>query len=260
MSDLRRPAKSAAEISALPPLGTTQGMQHVRDNGEGFAPETLVYIMREALARKEPTLFELGAMLLVGRRVAGRWQGGHVEGTMARLARHYGFDGDVDMRHDFRSECLSVLFAAIHAGLEREHFLEERFGRAFKTRCIDVARRLHAQRRQENRLLVNDVDDVAMGDTAKDHRTDALEDGLLASIARPEHERVVLAAMRALPPRQSQAAMLRWIERRPIEGNGAHTVANIMDISPTRVHQLLQQALRALRANEALRAIARGEA
>lgn len=256
MSDVNRPAKSAAEIRALPPLSTTQGTQHVRENGEAFDPETLVYIMRDALVRKDPALFELAARFLVGRPAGDRWQGGHVERTMAKLARRL----DDDVRPDFRAKCLSELFAAIHAGRDAEPFWEERFRKAFKDSCVDIARAIYRRRQKENEILVQDADDPDVVEKTADPRTVSVEDGLIEALSRREHESVVLAAVRALPPRQGQAVMLAWMEGRQLEGDAPHTVAKIMDISPRRVYQLLEAALVRLQANEALRAIARGEA
>jgi DNA-directed RNA polymerase specialized sigma24 family protein len=255
MSNLDRPPKSAAEIKALPSLGTTEGLQHVRENGEIFAPETLVYVMRDALVREDPTLFELAARFLVGRRSGDRWQGGHVERTIAKLAWRL----DADLRPDFRSKCLSALFAAIYAGREAKPFWEERFRRAFKMVCVDNARALYRLRQREQEIF-HDSDDVDFTEKVTDSRTDHVEDGLVEALSRPEHERVVLTAVRALPERQGQAVMLAWMEGRPIEGHGPHTVAKVMGISTRRVYQLLEAALSRLRANEALRAIACGEA
>lgn len=260
MDDLRRPPKSAAEISALPPLGTTQCSAHVREHGQTFSPETLVYLIREATLRRDTALVELSARLLIGQRGrSDRWEGGHCEATIAKLGRSYGFCRDPELRKAFRSGCLAKLVDAIHAGREEKHYWEERFGDAFKMACIDVARSLRQPRNRDMEAGVTGDSDAEIDVDDLDGGTGLIDEPILKRIATPHHTSALLKATRALPRRQRHAVFLAWIEGRAIEGDGTDTVAAIMGITPRAVYKHLEKARATLSANPDLRAIWFGE-
>lgn len=257
MRPLQRPRKSVAEIEALPALGSTQCSAYVREHGSGFAPETLVFVMREAKRLNDTLMFELAATLLIGREApAGRWTGGHCEPTISSLSRAYGFWSGYNLRIAFRRECLHALWEAIHAGRELKPYWEERFGHAFKARCIDMARSLErARNRNMEADEALDAEHAVDVDDLADGASEEVEDGIIAEMSRSQDELVVMNAIRALTPRQGMAVTLAWMEGRQIEGEDGDTVSAIMGISPTAVYKLLRKALIPLRANPALRAI-----
>lgn len=260
MDHLRRPPKSAAEISALPPLGTTQCSAHVREHGRTFAPETLVYLIREATLRRDTALVELSARLLIGQPGRGsRWEAGHCEPTIAKLARSFGFYSDPQLRAAFRSGCLAKLVEAIHAGRDEKHYWEERFGDAFKMACVDVARSLRLPRNRDMEAGVTDSGDDVVEVDGFDPGAALLDEAILERMASPHHTAALLQAVRALPKRQGHAVFLAWVEGRPIEGAGNETVSAVMGITPRAVYRLLEKARFTLRANPDLRAIWFGE-
>ncbi len=258
MRPLQRPEKSAAEIAELPALGTTQCSAHVREHGHAFAPETLVYLMRQATALRNTALFEMCGRFLIGQPTqGGSWSGGHCEPIIASLSRAHGFARDIDLRTAFRAQCLGKAFMAIHAGRDKKPYWEERFGDALWTSCIDVARSLRRPRQKEMEAGLAASDDADIDNF--DRGEPLLDETILAELAKPHHQAAVLAAVRALSPRQAEAATLRWMEGRHIEGNGHDTVAAIMGITPRAVHAHLDKAFGALRANPTLRHIWQGE-
>jgi len=260
MRPLDRPPKSAGEINALPPLENTEVSAHIQERGQSYAPETLVYLMREAIQLKKTLLVEMSLTFLIGRPVAGRWEGGHCERTIASLARAYGFDLNRDLRLAFRGRCMVALLDAIYAGRTRKPFWEERFGKAFKMACVDAARSLDLPGNRDMEAGVtregNDVIDVDNLDPDEL----LIDDEVAKRLSQPYHEAAVLRGIRALPPRQGEAVMLAWMERHPIEGDADDTVAKIMDITPRAVYKHLEKALPTLQANPDLHAIWCGEA
>jgi hypothetical protein len=257
MKPLQRPSKSAAEVKALPPLGSTECSALMRDRGHSYAPETLVYVMREAIQVRATDLFELAFRLITGKPVGNRWEGGHCERTIASLSRAYGFNTNSELRLAFRSRCLVALADAVHAGSATKPYWEERFGAAFKDACIDVARSLSRPRNRDMEAGVasDDAPDVDEIEPA----VELIDAELAKRLSQPHHESIVLQAIRALPRRQGQAVMLAWMEGRPIEGEVNDTVAKLMDISPRAVYKLLEKALPVLKNTTVLRAIWSGE-
>ena len=259
--ELRRTRKSAAEIAALPALGTTQCMEHVRTHGGAYDAETLVYLLRRSLALHDTPFFELCGRYLIGSEgTDGRWHGGHCEGVIVNLARYYSFVADRQLMREFRANCHGALWIAIHGGAP---FWEMRFGMAFRQKCIEIARSLVRERLRtaEVRDLgevdgdrVPDVEDIAAPDVAR------LDDEVLARLSNPTHKAVLLAAVRSLPKRQGAAVLLAWIEGKQIEGAGQETVSGLMAITPRAVWKLLAQARKTLESNPAVRAIWFGEA
>lgn len=261
MRELHRPPKSAAEIEALPSLGTTECTAHVHQHGHSFAPETLVYLLRETISARNTALVEMCAKFLLGSRDGDTgWKGGHCEGMIAKCARKFGFLSNRELLLAFRARCLSALWKAIYSGRERKPFWEERFGSAFKATCIDVARALRRPqyRDMEAGLAVDseanvDVDDVDPG-------VELIDDVVLHHLSQPHISAAFAQALLTLPPRQRQALSLRYDEGRDVEGSGDATVAAIMGITPRAVYKHLEKGLAVLRADPGLRAIWDGEA
>ena len=259
MDPLRRPPRSAAEINALPPLGSTQCAAHVREFGQPFAPETLVYLIREATLRRDTALVEVCARFLIGHRSSGDgWEGGHCEPTISKLSRTRGFHRDRELRLAFRSGSLAKLAEALHAGRDAKPYWEERFGHAFKDACIDVARSLRRPRNRDMEAgLAQDGDEAVDADDF-DPKIELFDEAILRSLANSSHMNTLMQAIRALPPRQAQAAFLAWVDGHPLEGDG-DTVASIMGISYRGVYKHLEKARATLSADPVLRAIWFGE-
>jgi RNA polymerase sigma factor (sigma-70 family) len=250
MSSLDRPEKSAAEIAAIVTLGTTQSHAYVRDHGAELSAETLICIMRGAKQRQDTALFELAGVFLLGRPGSdGRWTGGHCESVLAKLANTFGFRDQLERRVEYRSQCITELMRAIHAGTDKKPYWEERFGDAFRKACIDAARSMV---RDERVALGQDLvgeDDTDWDDGVPDPRTDDANDDALTRLARQDRDSRLLNAVRLLPPRQSQAVLLHYFEERAIAGQSADSVAAVMGISETAVHKHLAKARARLRAD-----------
>ena len=256
----QRPPKSATEIAALPPLGTTECLAHLRDRGASFDAETVVYLLRAALGLGDTTFFELAGRLLVGQQdQAGRWSGGHCEGVIVNLAREFGFLSDPDLLTEFRSRCYAGLWKAIHGG---KPFWEFRFGLALRQKCIECARAVAAERRRDHRHrpLVIGTDEIPDGDDAPGLDAIPMDEDVASRLSAQQNQETLRRALRALPERQGIAAQLAWCERRPVEGTDAASVASVMGITPRAVWKLLRAAGITLRADPAVRAIWFGEA
>lgn len=218
-----------------------------------------MYLMRELTHLKDTSLFEMCARLLTGHSSGDvGWEGGHCEPTIAKLSRFYGFHSYLDLRLAFRSGCLSALVQAIHEGREKRAFWEERFGKAFKTKCIDVAKSLRRPANRDLEAAVAREDSVDVDDC--DSGLPLIDATVADRLSKPHNEAVVLQAVRLLPLRQSRAVFLAYVEQRPIEGVSDSTVADIMGITPRAVYKLLEKALKTLRKNPDLRAIWQEEA
>lgn len=243
----------------MPALDSTEGSEHVRKHGLSYTPESLVYVIREAIDKRNTALVEVSFRFLIGREVGAQWEGGHCEGTMVLLARTFGFHLSRELRVAFRSRCLASLSEAIYAGREVKPYWEERFGDAFKKVCIDAARWLSLPRNRDMEAGVTGDGDDATDVDNFDFGKPLIDVEIVEQLSKPHHQAVVLRAVRALPSRQGQAVMLAWMEGRAIEGQAAGTVAEVMAISPTAVYKLLRKALPILRANSDLQAIWLGD-
>jgi DNA-directed RNA polymerase specialized sigma24 family protein len=255
-----RPARSAAEIAALPELGTTEFGAFVRANGATFCAETLVYLARRAHADRDTAMLDHCCRLLIGHEVANdRISGGHCEGVIVNLSRHFGFFGADETRREFKRRCYTALWKEICRG---GGMLEHRFGLRFKSRCIDVANlMIRAKLRSADSASAAEYGEEPIDvDGVADDEAVTIEDYVLTELARPTHEKILLQALRRLPTQQAHAAFLAWIEEIPKEGDGPNTVASIMGISPTAVYKLLRKARKTLQADPAVRAIRFGEA
>lgn len=216
--------------------------------------------MREANGLNDTPLFEMAARLLIGHESPnGRWVDGHCEPIIANLSRYYGFWNDDEFRVDYRQKCLSAMWEAIYEGRETKPYWEERFGRAFKMACIDVARSQRAKNGKLEAELAAGGDDASSSEAINDTSSADIETEITTELSRPHHQRIVMTAIRALPPRQAAAVTLAWVEGRPVEGEGKDTVAELMDISASAVYKHLRLARQTLKANPALREIWAGE-
>ena len=259
--EFRRSAKSAAEIAALPALGTTQCMAHVRLHGPGFEAETLVYLLRRSLDLHDALFFELCGRLLIGSEgPEGRWHGGHCEGVIVNLAASFHFQRDPRLMREFRARCHGDMWKAIYDGTL---FWEMRFGMALRQKAIDAAQsivRESSEAVQERAFssaasgAIPEVDEIADPDEAR------IDDDVAARLSNPIHQGVLLSAVRRLPKRQGAAVLLTWVEGRPIEGPGEDTVSSLMAITLRAVRMLLAKARKALQSDPAIRAIWFGEA
>lgn len=254
----QRPPNSAAEIAALPTLGSTQCEAHVRAHGSEFTPETLVYLLRQSSSRHDTATFELCGQLLLGREGPdGHWHGSHTEGVIVNLGRSYGFYADDELMRDFRAGCFAAMWQAICSD---RPFWEVRFGLALREKCIEVARSMARQRKADARMVdPGDVEEQAAKEIEDRADPDAtpIDEVVLARLSSRARQVELLAAVRRLPERQGRAALLAWAEARPIEGAGS--VARVMGISPRAVYKLLTKAKATLQSDPALRAIWFGE-
>ena len=260
MTEFSRPPQSAREIAALPAVGTTDRMVHVRANGHSLAPETLVYVTREAINDGDTSLVEVCTRFLVGREEGGLWRGGHCEATIVTLARRYRLNGNRDLMRAYRARCFEELWKAIYAGSTQKPFLEVNFAYSFWQLCIDAKRSVVRKGGQDlaagitdDTVNALDVDEVVLEDA------EVLEDELIKKMVGALHEAELMDAIRALPPQQARAALLNWVEGKPIEGS-EDSVSAIMGVTPRNVYALLDRARAALRLDPVIRAIWFGEA
>lgn len=247
--DLQRPPRSVADIAALPLFGTTACESYVQEHGEGFVPETLVYLLRESITASDTSLFNHCGRLLIGERSEdGRWYGRHCEPIIMTVAADFGLCQDDGTLHEFRTEVHAEVWRAIYAGREAKHFWEERFGAALKDKCIDVARKL-ARRRNRERRHERDQLEWESETLAQEADPKCVEDDVISTI----DDRILLQGIRELRPRQREAAFLVWVEGRPVEGNDDGSAAKIMGVTPRAVYKLLAAAKRVLAEHPAIR-------
>jgi DNA-directed RNA polymerase specialized sigma24 family protein len=141
------------------------------------------------------------------------------------------------------------MWRAIYAGHAEKPLWESRFGFCLKQLCIQVARSLARRRKRENMQEhpLPDGDEVAGSDFAGSASLEA------EVLGRIEAE-TLIAAIRRLPSRQAEAALLAWVEERPIEADAEDSVKNIMGITERRVYQLLEKARERLLQDPVIRA------
>lgn len=255
MTDLSRPSQSTAEIAALPALGTTECMVHVRANGHAFAPETLVYITRKAITAGDTPLVEVCTRFLVGKEVeGGRWQGGYCEGTIVTLASRYRLNTHPDLMRAFRARCFDGLWKAIFAGRIEKPFYEVNFAHAFWQQCIDAKRAVVRMGCDMEVGTTNDTDEAVDVDGVVIEGAELVDEQTINKLVSPLHEANLLHAIRALPKRQAYAALLNWVEELPVEG-AEGSVSAIMGVSPRAVYALLEKARFTLQSDPVIRAI-----
>lgn len=230
-----RPPPVAKEIDELPHVGTLECERHVRTHGAELRPETLVHLLRKS-SGGDTTLFPICGRLLIGQKGnGGFYTGGHCEGIIMNLAKHYHFDSDPELLRDFRATCHAEMWRAIHAGYAEKPFWEHNFYHCMKQLCIQVARKVHRRRmktRSEQALPESEDGEDLLPDP------ESLEDEIFGRI----REEDLLRMIRRLPDRQAVAALLAWVDERPIEGEGSDSVAKTMNVSPRAVYKLLSKA------------------
>jgi hypothetical protein len=174
------------------------------------------------------------------------WTGGHCEAIIMSVAVSVGLNSDRGRLDEFRGRVYRAMWMAIQAGAEEKHFWEERFGAALKDKCIELARRLSAERRRQL-LSEEDVDDPALRSALSDQGR-AADHGLGALDAD-----AIARAIDELPDRQRRAAFLTWVEGRQVVGQSEDCVTKMMAISEAAVHKLLSKARATLAAHPVIR-------
>ena len=237
---LVRPPQSAAEIATLPAIGSTECVQFLRGAGHSLDPETLVYVIREAVQIRNTELIEVAGLYLTGAGDPAEPgpRRAHAERVMWACARRFGFPGDPAILDEFWRACLDGMWDAILAGRDEKPFWEANFGQAFYAKCLDVGRPLY--RRWKREVPIESVPALRGADVGGE---------LLARLG----EEVILQAIRRLPPQEATAAMLNWVDDRPVDSPDPGSVRNLMRLSARQVHNLLSNAQRRLLQDPAVR-------
>ena len=202
----------------------------VRREGRHLTLETPAFLVRKALGDRDPELTETAAAHLLVRS--------------RPIAVSVSWALRPEDRKDVHSEGIRDMFVALQAATsEKPTFWEERFGRAYKQRCLDAIRRRRTKL-PEATVSVHDVSE----------KTSRLDQGdLSAEIADRIDRETLQQIISELPPRQAAAATLRWIERRQI--SGPESVSEVMGISPAMVHRHLRNARERLKKIPRFRAL-----
>lgn len=237
-----RPPKSAAEIATLPPIGSTECAQFLRGAGPSLEPETLVYVIREATRIRSTELIQLASMHLVGTGdlAAPGTTRTHAERVILSVARRFGFNRDPAVLEEFFKACLDGMWDAILAGREKKHFWETSFPNALYLKCIDIGRPLYRRWRRE--VPIETVPMLSGPD-------------VLGETLSRMGEETILESIRKLPAQEAQAAMLHWVDGRPVDSSDAGSVRNVMGLSARQVHNLLANARRRLAQDPAVRGL-----
>lgn len=231
MGEYKRDEDIEDEIAGLPEMGSTALYQYLSTRGASLAPETLVYIMRAAVAAHRIDTFEQAGRLLFGLRDEdGNVNGGHCEGVLRAVARKRFFVDQAALYLDYAQRTCDLVLREIRAGWREKPFWEVNFRAAFFRRALQVAKSVRrAQVRdlsvpfEEEHLPCVDVEET--------------ERSILGEVSR----QVLLEVIEAMPARQREAATLAWILGYPKAGRG-DSVASVMSISETAVHNLLTKA------------------
>lgn len=224
---LNRPPKSAAEIATLPAFDSTECAQLVRTAGSSFEPETLVYIIREAIRAKRTELVVVaGECLATPGTPPGRART-PVDRALTRTARVFGFMKNPALLDEFCKACLDLMWDGILAGREEKPFWEVNFRHTFRAKCIDAGRPLYHRSRRY--VSIESVPNLTQGDPS------------IVILAQIGIERI-LEAISRLPPPEARVAMLHWVEKRPVDSPDPGSVARIVGLSPSHVHNLLRNA------------------
>lgn len=249
--DQEHPPPVAKELARLSELDARARIDHIRSHGEELKAETLVHLLRVGAGSCDTSLFESCGRLLLGEEgEGGWWNGGHCERIIMSLARRYRFTRDPDLLREYRSRCHAEMWKAVYRGREEKPFWEIRFGYCMKHVCIQEARSLvrRLNRERDRETLLPDPEEGPALDVSVQESSP--EDDILGRISKRE----LLTAIRRLPERQAQAALLAWVENRPIALETADSVASVMGISESRVHQLLRKARARLQQDPVVRA------
>jgi DNA-directed RNA polymerase specialized sigma24 family protein len=231
MGEYERDEPVEDEIADLPEIGSTALYQHLSTRGASLAPETLVYVMRAAAAAHRTDTFEEAGRLLFGLRDEdGNVNGGHCEGILRVVARKRFFVDDAALYLDFAQRVCDLALREIRAGWEEKPFWEVNFRAALFRRALQVAKSV--RRAQLRDLSVPFEEEHLAGVDAEE-----TERSILGEVSR----QILLEVIEGIPPRQREAATLAWIVGYPKAGSG-DSVASVMSISETAVHNLLTKA------------------
>ena len=212
-----RPPKSMAEIERLSALGPTDRKDTIRQEGCHLTPETLAFLVRECLGDGDTELLETVAAHLLERSRP-------IAESVSRVLRP-------EDRKDVHSEASRRMFLSLQAATgEEPTFWEERFGQAYKQRCIDAVR-THRTKLRKATVSVHDVSE----DTK---RLDEID--VSTEVAERIDRETLQQIISELPPREAAAVTLRWIEGKNV--SGSDSVSEVMEISPSMVHRHLRSA------------------
>jgi DNA-directed RNA polymerase specialized sigma24 family protein len=239
--DLQRPRRSAEEIAALPPVGTTEWEVYVRGKASAFSPETLVRVIRQAAGLRNTALVEwLGHVLRGLPGPDGRWSGGYCDRIILAVAVRRRLHADRQLLHEFRENCHIAMWKAILAGWKKKPFWELRFGLVLKNACIDEARKLIRTLARVLPLSPHIADDRPSG---------SVDEEVWQRIVEEATE----DAVRRLPPDQARVAFLSIVLRLPVESKVYPSVSKTLGITPRWAHELLGRAKASLKADPHLR-------
>ncbi|MDP9201602.1 MAG: hypothetical protein M3P26_06675, partial [Gemmatimonadota bacterium] len=190
----------------------------------------------------------------------GRWHGGHCEATIVTLARRYHLHTHRDLMRAFRARCFEELWKSIYAGRIDKPFFEVNFAYAFWQLCIDAKRSVVRKGGRDMAAGVTDDSDTAVDvDAVVLENAELMEDKAINKLVGALHEAELLDAIRGLPRQQARAALLNWVEGKPVEG-AEDSVSAIMGVTPRNVYALLERARATLQLDPVIRAIWFGEA
>jgi len=249
---LQRPQKSAAEVEHCAGLAPTALTVHVRSSGALLCPETLVWVVREAMNRGDHELAEHAARALLGtRQDDGSMHGGHCEPIILATARDFGFADNEDARKDFRAECYERMWQKIKSEAGEEPFWESRFLLALKDLCIDAGRWMNV--REDGLMGLADDNDADFPD---EQRNAGADDAVVARI----DDRRLRQLIRALPGKMAQVAWLRWIEgyQEHSDDPEERTIASLLAISDSMVRRYLRNARERLSQHSEVQAMRSG--
>jgi len=239
--DYQRPKRSADEIAALPRVGTTDWEGYVRGNASVFSAETLVCVIRQAVALRNTALMEwLGHVLRGLPGPDGLWSGGYCDRIILAVAVRRRLHVDRQLLHEFRENCHIAMWKGILAGWTKKPFWELRFGLVLKRACIDEARKLMRASAHLSPLSPHTADDQPSG---------PVDEEVWQRIVEEATEE----AVRRLPPEQARVAFLSIVLRFPVESKVYPSVSKTLGITPRWAHELLGRAKASLKKDPQLR-------
>ena len=205
-------------------------MSAVRRDGSRLTLETLAHFVRMGGRDGDPELSDAAARHLIhGSR---------------RIANSVLMVLPPADREDARGEVmLDMLMSLRNADGEEPTYWEQRFGRAYKQRCIDAVRR----RRTELEKTTVSLEDAPEHHNQPDPTEVA--DEVAITIDRHQLREIV----GELSDEQARAVTLRWYKDLPVSGAGS--VAEIMGVSREMVSRHLRNAYRLLKMNPRFRAL-----
>ena len=227
---LARPPEFAAEIKRLSALNPTDLRNGVRREGSQLTLETLAHFVRIGGGGGDPELSDAAARHLLegSRRIAN---------SVLKVLRSTD-------REDARSEVIrDMLISLTKADGEGPTYWEQRFGHAYRQRCIDAVRR----RRTGQEEATDSLED------APEHHNRPDPTDLAAEVAIRIDRHQLKEIVAELSDEQARAVTLRWFKNLPVSGPGS--VAEIMGISRQMVYRHLRNAYRVLKMNPRFRAL-----